>query len=103
MRRFSKNAVGPMVVARCEELSVLLPVFWCLYSPPRILAARSREQLNSPVQASAAVQAWPARITLHWPQDATTQPKSYTVYRKAPGGKSWGKIAVLPGTATEYV
>src|SRR3954447_26374900 len=54
------------------------------------------------VQASAAVQVAPARITLNWPQDTCAQPSSYTVFRKAPNATSWGKGALLPGTSTVY-
>src|SRR6266850_1279694 len=55
------------------------------------------------VQLSAAVQENPARITLHWPKDSCSQPKSYSIYRKAPGASSWGRATTLPGTATEYI
>jgi hypothetical protein len=55
------------------------------------------------VQLSAAVQENPARITLHWPKDSCSQPKSYSIYRKAPGASSWGKATTLPGTATQYI
>ena len=55
------------------------------------------------VQLSAAVQENPARITLHWPKDSCSQPKSYSIYRKAPGANSWGRATILPGTATQYI
>ena len=55
------------------------------------------------VQLSAAVQKNPARITLHWPKDSCSQPKSYSIYRKAPGANSWGRATILPGTATQYI
>src|SRR5213594_161934 len=54
------------------------------------------------VEVSAAVQAAPPRITLNWPQDTYAAPSSYTVYRKSPGGSSWGAGTVLAGTATTY-
>src|SRR2546422_428520 len=54
------------------------------------------------VQVSATVQSSPAQITLAWPQDTTGIPGSYTVYRKAPGGSSWGGGTTLAGSATSY-
>jgi len=55
------------------------------------------------VQLSAAVQENPARITLHWPKDSCSQPKSYSIYRKTPGASSWGRATILPGTATQFI
>src|SRR5437870_6802865 len=54
------------------------------------------------VQVSARIQAEPAQITLSWPQDAQVTPKSYTIFRKAPGATSWGAGTKLPGSATNY-
>jgi hypothetical protein len=54
------------------------------------------------VQVSATVQSSPARITLTWPQDTTTTPSSYVVYRKAVAATSWGNPVSLPGSATSY-
>src|SRR3954447_16433092 len=55
------------------------------------------------VQVSANVQSSPAQITLSWPQDTTTTPNSYTVYRKTLEASSWSALSTLPGTATTYV
>src|ERR1700749_4972122 len=57
---------------------------------------------NYPVQVTATVQASPTSITLHWPQDTTATPASYTVSRKAPGAQAWGPAITLPGSATSY-
>src|SRR5258708_2810933 len=66
-------------------------------------AARAVEATwNYAVQVSAAVQASPAKITLSWPQDTTTTPTSYTVYRKAPGATAWGTGTALAGTTLSY-
>ncbi len=54
------------------------------------------------VQVSATVQTSPAQINLSWPQDSTTTPNSYTVYRKGLNDTSWGSGTSLPGTATSY-
>jgi hypothetical protein len=54
------------------------------------------------VQVSANVQTSPAQISLSWPQDTTTTPNSYTVYRKTLEGTSWNLLTTLPGTATRY-
>ncbi|MCM3878065.1 MAG: fibronectin type III domain-containing protein [Thermoanaerobaculia bacterium] len=53
------------------------------------------------VQATAAVQVAPPRITLSWPAFAgATQ---HTVYRKAWGSPAWGTaVATLAGSATGY-
>jgi hypothetical protein len=55
------------------------------------------------VQVSATVETSPAWVRLHWPQDAFAMPNSYSIYRKAPGGSSWGSEMVLPGSATNFV
>src|SRR3954471_16268164 len=55
------------------------------------------------VQVSANVQTSPAQITLSWPQDTTTTPNSYTVYRKSVDGTSWGSGTTLSGATTSYV
>lgn len=55
------------------------------------------------VQASASVEASPARIKLSWPADTCARPNNYTVSRKAPGAASWGTPTTLPATATTYV
>ena len=55
------------------------------------------------VQVSANVKASPAQITLSWPQDSISTPKSYVVYRRAPGVSSWGTGTTLPGSTTTYV
>jgi len=55
------------------------------------------------VQPSAIVQKSPPQITLLWPQDSCATPKSYTVYRKAPAERSWGRGTLLPGAVTSYV
>jgi hypothetical protein len=55
------------------------------------------------VQVSAAVDASAGRVTLSWPQDSTSTPSGYSVYRKAVNAGSWNGIASLPGSATSYV
>src|SRR4051812_42946634 len=55
------------------------------------------------VQVSANVQSSPAQISLSWPQDTTTTPNSYTVYRKTLEASSWSALSTLPGSATSYV
>jgi hypothetical protein len=57
---------------------------------------------NYSVQVSAQVQASPAQITLSWPQDTSSTPSSYVVYRKAVGATSWGTGTTLAGTTTTY-
>jgi len=58
---------------------------------------------NYAVEITAAVQTSPAQINLNWPQDTNGTPASYTVYRKAPTGSSWGNpIATLSGSATNF-
>ena len=58
---------------------------------------------NYAVEIIAAVQTSPAQITLNWPQDTNGTPASYTVFRKAPTGSSWGSlVATLSGSATSY-
>jgi hypothetical protein len=54
------------------------------------------------VQLSAAAQANPARITLHWQVDPYGA-SSYTVYRKLKNSTSWGAGTALPGSAQSYV
>ncbi len=49
------------------------------------------------VQISATVQASPAQITLHWPQDPAAT--SYAVYRKAAGAVGWGSTLATLGAA----
>ena len=55
------------------------------------------------VQVSATVQTSPPQITLTWPQDSVSPVSSYTVYRKALDGTSWGTGTMLPGSTTNYV
>jgi len=58
---------------------------------------------NYAVEITAAVQVSPAQITLNWPQDTNGTPASYTVYRKAPAGSSWGDpVATLSGGTTSF-
>src|SRR4051812_33916861 len=38
----------------------------------------SETTIDYSVEASASVQAYPPRITLHWPQDSCSTPQSYT-------------------------
>lgn len=55
------------------------------------------------VQASATAQTSPPQIRLTWPQDSVSPVSSYTVYRKALDGTSWGTGTMLPGSTTNYV
>lgn len=54
------------------------------------------------VQVNADAQLAPAQITLHWVPDAAT-PKTYTVFRRAPGATAWDPGIQLPGSATSFV
>jgi len=55
------------------------------------------------VQVSASVQSSPPQIALTWADDILWDPvNSYTVYRKALNGTSWGTGTVLPGSALGY-
>jgi len=63
----------------------------------------TEKSIEYSVQVSASVQEFPASITLRWPQDSCSRPRSYTISRKAPGAAAWGKSISLPGTACEYV
>lgn len=67
------------------------------------LTGRAESTVEYSVQVSANVEASPARITLSWPQDTVSTPKSYTIYRRAPGASSWGKGTTLSGSTTTYV
>lgn len=52
----------------------------------------------------ADAQASPPQITVKWPGWPASTTNSYTVYRRAPGGTTWGTaVATLPKTATNYV
>jgi hypothetical protein len=67
------------------------------------LVGRAENTAEYSVQVSANVKATPAQITLSWPQDSISTPKSYTVFRRTPGASSWGKGTTLPGSTTAYV
>ncbi len=66
-------------------------------------AGRAAVTAEYSVQVSANVKASPTQITLSWPQDSISTPKSYVVYRRAPGASSWGTGTTLPGSTTTYV
>jgi hypothetical protein len=65
-------------------------------------AGQAENTVDYSVQVSATVKESPSEITLHWVQDTSTIPASYTVYRRVPGTDVWGFAAVLPGSATTY-
>ena len=67
------------------------------------LVGRAECTAEYSVQVSATVKASPAQITLSWPQDSTSTPKNYIVYRRAPGASSWGTGSSLPGSTTSYI
>ncbi|HET7624330.1 MAG TPA: fibronectin type III domain-containing protein, partial [Verrucomicrobiae bacterium] len=65
-------------------------------------AGQPENTVDYSVQVSATVQESPARITLHWIQDTSMVPASYTVSRRIPGTDVWSFAAALPGSATTY-
>ncbi|MHB8522382.1 MAG: glycoside hydrolase family 9 protein [Limisphaerales bacterium] len=85
-----------------QKISAVLSIVWLACTAVQTAWAID-DTWDYAVQVSAIVQASPPQIALSWPQDTSTLPNSYTVYRKAPGATSWGAGTALPGTATRYV
>src|SRR5437763_16315427 len=74
-----------------------------LFLLPGLVGARAVETTwEYSVRVSSVVQASPARITLHWPQDVNGAPLSYAVYRKAPADPTWGRGLTLSGGSTTF-
>lgn len=83
-----------------KTINAILGIAVSLLAP---FAGRAAVTAEYSVQVSANVKASPAQITLSWPQDSISTPKSYVVYRRAPGASSWGTGTTLPGSTTTYV
>lgn len=58
-----------------------------------------RQARDFAVEASAQVQASPARITLTWPGVSAN---SYTIFRKGLNDGNWSQIGTAPGNATSF-
>src|SRR5262245_56242852 len=83
-----------------EAYAAAIAVLFCLAAAP---SSGGESTSEFSVQLSASVETNGPSITLTWPQDSYLLPNSYTVYRKAPGGSSWGTGIRLAGTATSYL
>ncbi|MEY2466928.1 MAG: hypothetical protein QOD03_1449, partial [Verrucomicrobiota bacterium] len=84
-----------------NKLNAIISIAVALATAPFV--GQANNTVDYSVQVSANVQAAPSQITLSWPQDGTSTPKNYTVYRRATGAASWGNGTILPGATTSYV